>query len=503
LRGRPRIFFEIKLILPDRPFDALLMGMKRAKQQRTQAAAGAHVPAAWAQQELGSAVLPDARLVERLLLVASQWAEQPNAAIPEACGSPAATKAAYRFLEQTEVRPQAIWGAHCQASLERMKAHRLILVPQDTTGLSYGHLGTKADLGPMGSDPQAQGLWLHHAQALTPKGEPLGLVYVKLWARDAAQRGQAQRRYQRPLEDKESFKWLEGFRATELAARQLPQSRLISIGDSEEDVYPVMLAARQSDCPNVGLLVRLAQNRKVEGPEGKLFDHLHGQPVARRFDVQVPRHQQQPARLASLEIRFCPLEIQPPKRQPTLPTLSAYGIEAYEPAPPAGLKAVHWRLLSTRPIASVQAALRQVAWYGQRWSLEVYHRVLKSGCRVEARQLESAEAIRRMVAIYMVIAWRIVALTQAARQPPPLSAGVWLEEAEWQTLACWAQQTALPPKTAPTVGQAVLWIAQLGGFLARKGDGEPGPTHLWRGLQRLQDMTLGFLLNTCEKSNER
>lgn len=458
----------------------------------------------WAQQEFGPASLPDARLRHRVILMATQFAQHPSASIPEACGNWKMAKGAYRFFDNEAVEPQALLAAHQQATLERMKAQSLVLVPQDTTSFNYSSHPHTQGLGPIGDEVDGpQGLLMHHALALSEGGEPLGVIFARFWARDPEDFHKAQKRYERTLEEKESVKWLEGWRATEAAARQMPQTRLISICDREGDVYEVMQAAAETDCPNVGLLVRLRHNRKVEpsSPDpsseqsgGKLEACLRSQPRAATLRVQVPRHEDQPTRQAVLEVRFCELTLQPPKRKPHLPALRVYAVEAREIHPPSGVKPICWQLLSTLPVSTAQEAVRCVKWYAKRWQIEVFHKVLKSGCRVEQRQLESADRLERMLGVYVVVAWRILALTIAAREHPELPVSIWLEEAEWQTLACWAQHTPTPPKQSPTVKEAVLWIAKLGGFLARKGDGQPGPICLWRGLRRLKDLTSGFML---------
>ena len=159
-----------------------------------------------------------------------------------------------------------------------------------------------------------------------------------------------------------------------------------------------------------------------------------------------------------------------------------------------------WRLLTTLPVTSVAEACVRVSWYAQRWQIEVIHKVLKSGCKIEQRQLETAARLERARAVDQVVAWRLLALCKAARAQPDETVSAWLNQAEWEALWCQVHQCATPPKTPPSVRQAVRWIAQLGGFMARKGDGEPGPITLWRGLHRLNDLTAMWRL--CH-SNKR
>jgi len=156
---------------------------------------------------------------------------------------------------------------------------------------------------------------------------------------------------------------------------------------------------------------------------------------------------------------------------------------------PKGAARIEWQLLTTCPITNAQEAIEKVSWYAQRWQIEVIHKVLKSGCQIEQRQLETAQRLERILSLDLVVAWRILALCKAARQTPDDPISHWLPSAQWQALCAYAYRRTQRPTAVPSVRQAVRWIAQLGGFLARKSDGEPGTKTLWRGLQRLTAMT--------------
>jgi hypothetical protein len=467
----------------------------------------------WAEREFGPECVPDRRLHRRLIQMATQFGKHTNAAIPEACEAWPATKGAYRFFDNEAVASEALLASHQQATVERMRNHPVVLVPQDTTSLNFSSHPRTTGLGPIGDTVDGpQGLWLHHALALSQDGLPLGELYSKLWARDPADFHKSRHCPKRLLEEKESVKWLEGWQATVAAARQTPQTLVISVCDREGDVYEVMHEAALTDCPNVGLLVRLRYDRQVAAPEvegapeaslPRLVASWSAQPVAAILRVQVPQHAGQAARTAKLEVRFGAWELQPPAHKSYLPAWRVYAVQAREIKAPAGVEPICWQLLSTRPVTQVQAAIRLVQWYAQRWQIEVYHKVLKTGCQVERRQLETAARLGRMLAVYLVVAWRVLALTIAAREHSELPVSIWLEEAEWQTLACWAEPATGLPAQPPKVKEAVLWIAKLGGFLARKSDGQPGPICLWRGLRRLKDLTAGFILARSFISRKR
>ena len=208
-----------------------------------------------------------------------------------------------------------------------------------------------------------------------------------------------------------------------------------------------------------------------------------------RLKSKVPRPGGRPARLATLAIRFAPVTLRPPCLKEDQPPLMLWAVEARETRPPQGAPPICWRLLTTRPVASFAAAVEKVRWYAQRWPIEVLHKVLKSGCQVEQRQLETAARLQRVVRVDLIVAWRVLGLCQAGRATPAGLASDWLSADEWRALTCYMEERAKPPCRAPTVRQAVRWLAQLGGFLGRRGDGEPGPIVVWRGLHQLRAIT--------------
>ena len=203
-----------------------------------------------------------------------------------------------------------------------------------------------------------------------------------------------------------------------------------------------------------------------------------------------------------MSIRLAEVTLEPPRRQTKLDPLRVWVVEAYEARAPKGVAPILWRLVTTVPVTSAEQAIVCVQWYAQRWQIEVMHRVLKSGCRIEQRQLETADRLERALAVDQVVAWRILGLCKTAREQPDASISEWLSQAEWEALWWRIHRRVDAPKTAPTVGQAVRWIARLGGFLGRRRDGPPGPTTLWRGFHRLTDLTAMYELCHRKKGAE-
>ena len=384
----------------------------------------------------------------------------------------------------------SIRQAHHEATLERAKAHPVVLAVQDTTTLNYSTHPKTEGLGLLGShSPKTIGLLLHSTLAITPAGQPLGFLHNAVCVRRG--QGLAATRHKRKLAQKESHKWIESLEACQALAPRCPKTRLVNITDREGDLYELFVqAASVSGESKVDLLVRARHDRKLENEDRTVWEEVGRQPLAATMTVLVGRRGDQPSRMAKVNIRFCSVQLKAPKRKAGQPPIQLWAIEAQECSPvPKGAARIHWRLLTTCPVTNASEAIEKVQWYAQRWQIEVINKVLKSGCQIEQLQLETAERLERVLSLDLVVAWRILSLCKAAREVPDDPISNWLPSAQWQALCAYAYRRTKPPKTVPGVHQAVRWIAQLGGFLARRSDGEPGTKTLWRGLQHLNAMT--------------
>lgn len=443
----------------------------------------------WAVQELGSAQLGDTRRTTRLVQLARQVSGQPHASLPEACGDTAALKAAYRFFDNDAVSDTAMLASHVRATSARVAAEPVVLVVQDTTLLDWTAHPATTGLG-MLADVSHQGLLVHSTLAVTPDRVPLGVVAQQVWTRDPEQVGKKHQRRQRPTSEKESQKWVTSLAAVSELHAACPSTRLVSVGDSEADVYDLFAAPRPE---GVDLLVRASQPRRVSEPEGELWAAVASQPIAVQVQVQVPRQAGRPARTATGAVRFRAVTVRPPTARPAeaLAPLALWAVTLTEQEPPddPAVEPLDWRLLTSVPVTTGAAAQERVAWYTCRWTIEVWHKVLKSGCRIEARQLETADRLRRCLTLYSVVAWRILWATLLCRADPALPCSVLLAPEEWQALWCTIHRLPTPPAQPPTLAEAVGWLARLGGYLGRRGDGPPGATVLWRGFQHLADLT--------------
>jgi len=442
----------------------------------------------WAEVEFGNCALGDERLNRRLVTLAQDFYAQPTASIPRACGGDRAkTKAAYRFLDNDQTTLTTLMEPHHRATEARMAAHDVVLAVQDSTSLNYTAHPATEGLGPVGNSIKAQGLQLHSTLAMTTDGTPLGFVDVQCWARDAEAFGKRATRNERTVEDKESSKWLDSYRATAKLQERLPGTTVVNIGDREADIFELFALAQETE-QGPKLLVRAMHNRRVKTEQKLLWPTLEAQPVAGVQVVKVPRQGSRPAREAALSVRFAKVELAKPMGRRGQ-ALSVWAVLAREEQPPEGVALpLEWMLLTTMQVETFEEAIEKLHWYTRRWTIEVLHRILKSGCRIEDRQLGQADRLEACLAIDLVVAWRIHHLNKLGRDTPDVPCTAYFEDHEWKALIAFTTKNPVPPPEPPTLREAIRRIAGLGGFLGRKRDGEPGTQTLWIGLQRLDDI---------------
>jgi hypothetical protein len=449
----------------------------------------------WAEAEFGSARLYDNRLKQRLYVIAQDFYNKPQANIPEACGSKARSIAAYRFFQNEKVTMEVILEAHTEATIERIKRHRIVLAPQDTTALDYSTHPMTEGLGPIStSGSETIGLILHDTLAFSEEGIPLGILDAQCWARDPEESGKRYRRKELPIEQKESMKWLRSYRRVAEIQKLCPQSLLVSIGDRESDIYDLFQEALKVP-QNPGLLVRAekSRNRKVE--QESLWKYMLRREVAGHLQIHVPRRGNRKARDAEVELRYAPVELKPPKRLASSESINIWAVYIKEIDPAPDVKnPIEWMLLTTVAVRSLEDALQRVRWYSRRWGIETFHRTLKSGCRIKDRQLGGADRLEVALAVDMVVAWRIYHMSMLGREIPDAPCNVFFREEEWKALFCYVNKTPVAPRQPPSLREAIRMVGRIGGHLGRKSDGEPGTQTLWRGLQRLDTATEMYML---------
>jgi hypothetical protein len=440
--------------------------------------------------EFKNVPIKDKRIVKRLTETAETLAKCPGESIPGACQSKAKTKATYRLLSNKKVNSAAILDGHRDETIKRMEQYDVILAVQDSTLFDFtSHPGTKG-LGPTGSEGLL-GLLMHTALAVNTNGTPLGILAQKIWSRNPDKPGTRNHRKQRPIEEKESYKWLE---IMDQSLEGAPKNTMIvTVGDREADIYELFHKATSE---GKQLLIRATYDRRVEHEQEKLYAQVKSSDILGKCMVQVPRNTElnQPPRKAWLMIQSCKVNLCAPFiKGKSLDNITLTAILAREIAPPQEVNPIEWLLLTTLEVKNAEEAFEKIRWYSHRWKIERFHYVLKSGCKIQDLQLETSDRLKNAIALYSFLAWRITWITYRARETPDLSCTLVLEDHEWKILYREVNGTSRLPKKPPTLKETIVLIARLGGFLARKSDGDPGVKVLWRGFRELNSISKAYL----------
>jgi hypothetical protein len=440
----------------------------------------------WAAEEFREIDLGDERLDKRAMVLMDKLSARPTASIPGACGGWAETQAAYRFLSNDGVTWEGILTPHWQCSRERMAGQPVVLCLQDTTELDFNGQ-TTSGLGPLSYEAQ-RGMYVHPTYAVSVDREPLGVLDAWMWAR--------QPKDAEGLRDgiTESTRWIEGYERVAEMAADLPSTRLVYVADRESDMIDLMARATELGNP-ADWLLRAQHNRHL--PDGdKLWPTvMSGKPLCEMRFI-MPSRQGQKAREVCQHLWARTVEL-PHGR---CGTIRATFIVAKEMNPPAGTDPVVWRLLTNRQAETPEAVAELIDWYRARWEIELFFHVLKNGCKVEALQLGAFEGLQRALALYMITSWRVARLMRLGRTCPELDAELMFDRDEWQ--AAYILNKKKPPANAPRLNEVIRLIAKLGGFLARKGDREPGVKTIWIGLQRVMDFAIAVkFLRAVEAGN--
>lgn len=462
----------------------------------------------WIVEETRTVDLNDARLNARLNEVLAQLSERPTASIPAACGGHAEMTAAYRLFDNTNATFERILSPHTEATRKRMVTQATVLLVQDTTEIDVTRPTQQvAGAGPLDGGSRL-GMFLHLLHAFTPEGTPLGTLVGAPWTRDERVISATLSRAQRaaiPIENKESYRWHETFCKARDEAARCPDTRLISVCDSEADIYEVLTEA-QAEPHRIDWIVRGCQDRALQREAGDTGSHyirkcvlaqpaLFSQMISvRGRDPKIAcetrgRRKARLSRQAHVEVRSARVTLRPPWRPDSkLPAIDVNVVLVREFDAPGDEQPIEWLLLTSLPVDTAEQARQVIQYYCVRWMIEIFFRVLKSGCRVEDRRFEHLDRLQTCLAVYLIVAWRTLYVCRLGRVFPDINCEAIFEPDEWKSV--WSiVHRCNPPLNPPTLGEMTLMVAQLGGYVQRKGS-HPGPQTVWIGLQRTHDFAL-------------
>ena len=474
--------------------------------------------AAWVESEFRTLDLRDKRRDRRVKTIVDQFAQVAEST-PDACRDIASLEATYRIANNAAVSPDDILKAHHQASIERTAEHACVILAQDTTPIDM----TKPNRQVTGAGPMEhedhRGVFFHPLYAISEEGIPLGIVDHLIWARESIRTDLSAAEKQRlrkamAFEEKESSRWVEMLQSGEQIARANPQTMYVNVSDSEADIFEVFLETRDM-APNHHFIVRGCQDRALAALANENDDESSERSTAARhiddalaaaeirYEATIkvsgresliagetrPRRKSRAARTAKIEIRAATVTLRGPQRPGgKLDDVTINVVEVREVNPPAGEDPIRWTLLTSLPIETVEQIKRVVKIYCLRWMVELFFKTLKSGCRVEKLKYEHVDSYLTAVSMLIVVAWRIEYLKSAARQDPDASCEKYFSMSEWVPVYLVQQKAKKIPTTPPTISEFMLIVAKLGGYINRKGQGPPGSTTIWRGMQRMDTL---------------
>lgn len=498
----------------------------------------------WVNEEIKTADLGDKRLTTRLGNILEMLNRKPSKSIPATSTGWSETKAAYRFFDNELVTAEKILQPHLDATIERIRKEPIVLLPQDTTELNYTGMPKTQGLGKLNSEAQL-GMLLHPTIAITPERLCLGVVEAQFlirselhrerkynyllpiiaysifgtpnttvlsWSLLLSKKLKVPRPESLPIEEKETIKWLNSYRIAQKLAEQLPETLFVNIGDREGDVYELFVETLDINSGKEHraefimrgskdrLLKKEGTNKEKNKIKKKLQKSVAEAPIVGTIEFDIPATKNRKSRHVLQEVRASSFALKPAKRIGSkLPGVTINVVFAKEINTPPGEDSIEWFLLTSLPIDTAEKAIQVITWYLCRWQIEIFFKILKSGCGIEKLQLQTIDRLKPSLALYMIIGWRILAMTMLGRSCPDLPCTAIFDEEEWRAVYVVVYRRP-PPNVPPTLNEMIRMVAGLGGFLNRKRDDDPGVKTIWIGLQRVKDFVVAMeALNASRK----
>jgi len=463
----------------------------------------------WSESEVDANVFKDARLGRRCAELLRRLSDRVGGTIPLACQDWANTKAAYRFFANPKVEEGEILSGHFAATKMRYaESEGPVLLLQDTTEFTYQRRNphdvgfTKAINSGRDKNERIRhhavcGILMHSSLAVSEDGLPFGLAAVKFWNREKF-KGTAQLKRKInptrvPIETKESIRWLENIRQS-IALLGQPE-RCVHVGDRESDIYELYCLAKEL---GAHFVVRTVVDRLAGDGDHTVSTEMRRVKSAGTHVIEV-RNDSDEIERVTLDIRHKRIHVCPPiGKQKRYPSLDLTVIHASEISAPSGRKPILWKLVTDLQVNSLKDAIEKIVWYAMRWKIEVFHKILKSGCRTEDAKLRTADRLANLVALFCIVSWRVLWMTMIARAAPDAAPTIAFTMQEIAILDHLIGDSGNRGAKSNTLQLYITKLARLGGYLARMSDPPPGNTVIWRGLRRLADIQLGAEITGAE-----
>lgn len=437
----------------------------------------------WCDQEMKTLEIGDKRLNKRVKYTLGKLGESYNNSFPSCFKTRSELVGAYRLFDNKFAAPEKIMEAHYRSTQERVREFPVVLLINDTSSLDY----TSKDVEGVGKleKEYTKGFFIHPLLATTPDRLPLGIIDNYVWTREEEYRSNNSRRNQ-PIEEKESFRWLQSYQKGHLFAKSCPQTNFVFIADRESDILELIAEGVDKKSLNIDILIRAKHDRVLlQEEERKLQKTMRSAPVI--AEINFPARKGEKKHEIEQTIRAKEITVQGKTVKGIVyPPTTMNAVLCIEEKPPAGIEPIVWLLLTTLPINNKEDVLKIVKYYLCRWEIETFFNVLKNGCNIEGRELKTITRLKTALALFIIVSWRIMFLMNLSRQSPERRCDEVFEDAEWMSVC--KILTKKVPKIPPNLGDFMKMIGRLGGYLPRKSP--PGVKVIWEGLKKMSDYAL-------------
>jgi hypothetical protein len=454
----------------------------------------------WVDDEMGFIDLGDCRLNRRGLSIIEGLGLAPGRTIPQAFQAWSEIKATYNFFNNDLVSPVKILAPHLEKTIERIQEYPIVLLASDTTDINYTTKSIMKNKERL--DNKQSGIWLHATIAITPDRLNLGLIQTNFWHREeeVAKKDSASRtaRDKAPIEEKESYRWLESYKQACEIAKKAPNTQVINISDRECDIIEFfeLSESKKNDEHKANFIVRSQHDRLIEANDSeaneainKLWEKLRKADVVGELEFTISTRGDRKARKVKQKLKAISVNLTPANKKKSI---LVNAVMAIEEQPPEGEDPVIWVFITDLPIKTFGDVCKVIEYYLCRWQIELFFKVFKSGCKVEERQLQTADRIKNLIAIFLVLSWRVMFTMMLGRICGEMSCADLFDEAEWKSVYKILNKKKALPRKPPLLGEFIVMIAKLGGYVEQKDGEPPGVKTMWKGMTRMVDFSLAW-----------
>ncbi len=456
----------------------------------------------WVNSEFENIDLGDRRLNKRVIKITETLGLAPGRTIPQAFIARADMKACYNFFGNDLVTEELLLSPHIEKTIERIREYDTVLLLTDTSEANYT---TKIAMeGKERLSQKNTGLWLHPTFAVTPDRLPLGIIDNNFWHREPEVfKGKKSERDKLPIEEKESYRWIKSYLKACEVAKKTPDTRIIHISDRDADIIELFEMASQKakqEEKHSYFIVRSQYDRSIEKENSeedsendkinmKLWRTLKNSPTLGVVEFTISPTEERKGRKVKMEIKAVSVTL---KRGFKNIKVKVNAVMTIEVDPPEGETPLSWILITDLPIETFDDVKKVIEFYLCRWQIELFFKVLKSGCKIEERQLQAADRMENLITIFMILSWRIMFTMMLGRVCPDISAEDIFEASEWKSVFKIQNKNKPLPRKPPRLGDFIIMIAALGGYIPTKKGGPPGVKVMWKGMSRMIDFAIAW-----------